>query len=146
MPGLLRMRTAIPAALLLVCLPALASEADFHSAVKTGSWEGCVYEEGYPPYPITLTPRGKDFFVAYPELECVGGHSVTDTPGAYDATEVIVIDMASQCTPSAPLSYTIGPAGLRIDYFAEETGTYALLHPSRTSATPWTCTTAEAIS
>ena len=111
-------------------LSAAASESAFDAAVQAGSWQGCVYEEGYTPYPIRLTVRGEDFFVSYPELDCIGSHNAGLKPDGFDAMEVIVVNTAQRCATNLPLRYTLRPDGLRIDYFAGARGTYALLHPS----------------
>jgi hypothetical protein len=116
----------------LVCLGGLsaaASESAFETAVQSGSWQGCVYEDGDTPYPIRLTARGEDFFVSYPELDCIGGHNAGLKPDGFDAMEVIVLNTARRCATNLPLRYTLRPDGLRIDYFAGAAGTYALLHP-----------------
>ncbi|WP_300396011.1 hypothetical protein [Henriciella sp.] len=143
----MRLVRAIALAMLaLVALPAHANETAFAQAVETGAWQGCVFEEGYDPYPIILTPRGEDFFVSYPHLECIGGHNVDVRPQGYDAVEIMVIDTGHQCTTNSPLEYTLQPDGLRIDYFADEIGTYALLRPAPPGAPPPVCNTPEATS
>ena len=123
-----------------------AEKSAFEQAVETGGWQGCVFEEGFAPYPIILTPRGDDFFVSYPHLECIGGHNIGQSRPGFDATEIIVIDTAGQCATNLPLTYSMTPAGLRIDYFAGETGIYALLRPVRPGDTAPACNEAEAIS
>ena len=115
-------------------------------ATQAGQWHGCVYEEGFAPYPIILTPRGADFFVSYPEWRCIGGHNAGLRAEGYDAVEVIVVNPDQRCASNLPLRYTIQPDSLRIDYFGGENGTYALLRPSLPGATPPACDKAEAIS
>lgn len=133
----------------LFCLGGLsaeASESAFKAAVQAGSWQGCVYEEGYTPYPISLTARGEDFFVSYPALDCIGGHNAGLKPDGFDAVEVIVLNAAQRCATNLPLRYTLRPDGLRIDYFAGATGTYALLHPALPGMPAPDCAEPDAVS
>ena len=135
--------------LALLVVPALAAQAgpsSFSMAARTGPWHGCVFEDGFAPYPIVLTPRGEDFFVSYPELHCIGGHNASLKPDGYDAVEVIIVNPDQRCATNLPLQYTIQPDSLRIDYFGGEDGTYALLRPSLPGATPPACDKAEAVS
>ncbi|MEM5518480.1 hypothetical protein WNY37_16100 [Henriciella sp. AS95] len=125
-------------------LSAAADDEDFKAAAAAGPWSGCVYEEGYDPYPITLTPRGKDFFVDYPGL-CTGGHLGPDIEAPYDAIEIIVVN-ADRCVQGLPVTYTLDREQLRIDYHAIATGAYALLQPTPPGMTHPACSTAEAIS
>ena len=134
---------------LLACLaglPALAGSPSFETAVHTGQWHGCVYEDGHAPYPIVLTPRGADFFVAYPELDCTGGHNVRLRPEGFDAMEIIIANKAGRCATNLPLRYTLESDGLRIDYFGAASGTYAMLRPAASKANPPACDMAEAVS
>ena len=141
------MRTAgLVAALASLGLPAVAGSPAFDAAVKTGHWQGCVYEEGYAPYPIVLTARGSDFFVTYPELSCIGGHNAGTPPEGFDAMEIIVVDEAGRCATNLALRYSLEPGGLRIDYYQGAPGTFAMLHPALPGANPPACNEAEAIS
>ncbi len=121
-----------------------ASDEDFQTAAAAGAWSGCVFEDGYAPYPIVLTPRGKDFFVSYPGLG-TGGHVGPELDAPYDAIEIIIVN-ADKCLQGLPMVYTLDRETLRIDYLAAGTGTYALLTPTSPGITPAACSTVEAIS
>lgn len=125
-------------------LPASASDGDFQQAVTLGPWAGCVYEDGYAPYPVTLTPRGHDFFVSYPGL-CSGGHVGPNFEAAYDAIEIIIVD-DENCLQGVPVTYTFDRDELRIDYHAGASGTFALLRQAAPGMTAPACSTGEAIS
>ncbi len=138
------MRAVWLAGVIFIGLPASASDEAFSEAVTRGPWAGCVYQDDFDPYPITLTPRGGDFFVSYPGL-CTGGHVVPNFEAAYDAIEIIVVD-AENCLQSVPLSYTLYREQLRIDYHAGASGTFALLQQLAPGMTAPACSMGEAIS
>lgn len=141
------MKVLVPA--LLACLAGVTAHAEnpsFEQAIRGGQWHGCVYEDGYAPYSIVLTPRGADFFVSYPELDCTGGHNVRLGPDGFDAMEIIIANRSGRCASNLPLRYTMRPDHLRIDYFGGESGTYAMLRPAASEATPPACNKAEAVS
>lgn len=144
MPGLRLMKRAGFAAIFLAALPAFATEAAFRGALDKAPWAGCVYQEGFEPYPIELTPRGHDFFVIYPGL-CTGGHNTSLRPEGFDALEVIIVN-ADRCLQNVPVAYSLNAGTLRIDYDDGTGGSFALLRRMEAGAIPPTCPATEAIS
>lgn len=139
------MRLGLAAIAALTALPvAHASDEDFQTAAASGPWSGCVFEEGYAPYPIVLTPRGKDFFVSYPGL-CTGGHIGPDLEAPYDAIEIIIVN-ADKCLQGLPMVYTLSSDELRIDYLAAGKGTFALLRQTPPGKSEPACSAEEAVS
>ena len=141
------MKIAVWMALAGLAVPLAAhGESAFSTAATTPSWAGCVYQPGFSPYPISLTARGRDFFVSYPEQDCLGGHNAGFATDEFDATEIIVVDTARRCINMLPVRYSFDAGSLRIDYFGEAGGTFALLRPAVPGATPPACDQAEAVS
>ncbi|MGB3626314.1 MAG: hypothetical protein WA989_10810 [Henriciella sp.] len=139
------MKWALVALTACAALPhAHASNEDFQTAASSGPWSGCVFEDGYDPYPIVLTPRGEDFFVSYPGL-CTGGHIGPELDAPYDAIEIIIVN-PDRCLQGLPLTYTLERDELRIDYHAGAAGAFALLQRTPPGMTHPACSTEEAIS
>lgn len=139
----------LPALLLAVLsAPTLAhAENDTYTRVlERGVWAGCVQEEGYAPYPVTLIPHPGFLAVSYPSLSCAGIHDRDGVSGSEDAVERIRVDPGQRCATDLPVTYTLQGESLRIDYDHAGMGTHALLRPSSPGATPPSCSSGEAVS
>ncbi len=96
--------------------------ADIHAA---GHWSGCVFQEGFDPYPIRISPRPAPVLkVEYPGL-CTGYHTPRQEGWPNDAVEVITKDTGI-CIEIVDLDYSFDGDLLRIDYLIEG-NPYALL-------------------
>lgn len=128
---------------LSVCLSANAENtageiADVHAA---GHWSGCVFQEGFAPYPIRISPRpAPTLKVEYPGL-CAGYHTPRQKGWPNDVVEVITKDIGT-CIKSVDLEYSFQQGLLRIDYLIEG-GAYALLLPVQPDAKPFECEPSE---
>jgi len=101
---------------LLVAAPSLAwaAPADFAAAHDGGDWAGCVFQEGFDPYEITLTRAKNGFIVTYPSL-CYGTHrrAIGNTT---DAAEIIHTDETSICVPMMMVDYSLRGEDLHLTF------------------------------
>lgn len=136
------MRFVISAIFFFTAAPlcAFADEmADVHAA---GHWSGCVFQEGFDPYPIRISPRpAPTLKVEYPGL-CTGYHTPRQKGWPNDAVEVITKD-AGTCIKTVDLEYSFDGDLLRIDYLIEGSP-YALLLPVDTEKDTYSCDPKEA--
>lgn len=115
--------------------------SDAHSV---GHWSGCVFQEGFAPYPIRISPRpAPTLKVEYPGL-CTGYHTPRQKGWPNDAVEVITKDEGT-CIETVELEYSFDGGLLRIDYLIEGDA-YALLIPTEEDARPYNCDPDEATS
>ena len=140
-------RTALISALIFAAGLAGADQpydeiAEVHAA---GHWSGCVYQEGFAPYPIKISPRpAPTVKVEYPGL-CTGYHTPRQKGWPNDAVEVITKDTGT-CIETVELEYSFDEGMLRIDYLVDYSEAFALLVPSEEDSTPYTCDTSETAS
>ena len=119
----------------------LSEMSDVHAA---GHWSGCVFQEGFDPYPIRISPRpAPTLKVEYPGL-CAGYHTPRQKGWPNDAVEVITKD-AGTCIETVDLEYSFENGLLRIDYLIEGSP-YALLMPIEADKKTLSCDPSEASS
>ena len=115
--------------------------ADVHAA---GHWSGCVFQEGFDPYPIRISPRpAPTLKVEYPG-RCTGYHTPRQKGWPNDAVEVITKDKGN-CIETVVLEYSFDAGILRIDYLIDGGG-YALLLPVKEDQRGYSCEPKEASS
>ena len=108
-----------------ICSPFLAAADEMSEVHAAGHWSGCVFQEGFDPYPIRISPRpAPTLQVEYPNL-CTGYHTPREEGWPSDAVEVIT-KSADICIPSVDLDYSFQDGLLRIDYLIAG-NPYALL-------------------
>ena len=142
----MKLLAALAVAAATLPFAAHADRGDIQTVRDGQNWAGCVYQEGFAPYPIQLSVYNEDFVVNYPGI-CVGRHVTGRIGNARDADEII--DFAPEnCVPDLLVDYRAGPEGLRIDWF-ERTGqlnAYAFLQVMLEGDTPPACSPSDAIS
>ena len=103
----------------------------------SGHWSGCVFQQGFDPYPIRISPRpAPTLKVEYPGL-CTGYHTPRQEGWPNDAVEVITKDKGT-CIKTVDLDYSFEDGLLRIDYQLDG-DPYALLMPVDPSAETLSC-------
>ena len=113
--------------------------ADVHAA---GHWSGCVFQQGFDPYPIRISPRpAPTLKVEYPGL-CTGYHTPRQKGWPNAAVEVITKNHGT-CIETVDLEYSFEQGLLRIDYLVDE-GSYALLLPIDPESKSFACDPSEA--
>ena len=113
--------------------------SDIHAV---GHWAGCVFQEGFAPYPIKISPRPAPVLkVEYPDL-CAGYHTPRQKGWPNDAVEVITKD-ANACIETVEIDYSFDQGLLRIDYLIDG-GAYALLLPTEKDSPHFSCDPSEA--
>lgn len=112
--------------------------SDVHAA---GHWSGCVFQDGFDPYPIRISPRpAPTLKVEYPGL-CTGYHTPRQRGWPNDAVEVITRD-TDTCFETVELEYSFDAGMLRIDYLVDG-GAYALLLPVEPENEAYSCDPAD---
>lgn len=121
------------------------ANADEMSKVHAaGHWSGCVYQEGFDPYPIRISPRpAPTLKVEYPGL-CAGYHAPREQNSKSHAVEVITKDIGT-CIETIDLRYSFVQDLLRIDYVIEGDA-YALLKQVKPESKTLSCDPSEATS
>lgn len=98
--------------------------AEIHAA---GHWSGCVYQDGFDPYAIRVSPRpAPTLKVDYPGL-CSGYHTPRQRSRVSDAVEVITQNKGT-CIELVDVNYSFDGDVLRLDFLIEGSA-YALLRP-----------------
>lgn len=125
---------------LLVATPsfAWATPADFAAAHDGGDWAGCVFQQGFDPYEITLIRAKSGFIVTYPNL-CYGTHrrAIGNTT---DAAEIIHTDETSICVPMMMVDYSLRGEDLHLTFHGAISAT-ARLRPLTPQSAPAACQT-----
>jgi len=120
--------------------PSSHEMSDVHAS---GHWSGCVFQDGFAPYPIRISPRpAPTLKVEYPGL-CTGYHTPRQKGWPNDAVEVITKDTGT-CIETVELEYSFEKGMLRIDYLIDHGRAYALLLPVKKDSKPYTCDPNEA--
>ena len=133
--------TGIVSALWLLASANADEMADVHAA---GHWSGCVFQEGFDPYPIRISPRpAPTLKVEYPGL-CSGYHTPRQKGWSSEAVEVITKDIGI-CIETVDLDYSFVGDLLRIDYKMDG-NPYALLKSIDPGSQTLTCERSEVIS
>jgi len=115
--------------------------SDVHAS---GHWSGCVFQEGFAPYPIRISPRpAPTLKVEYPGL-CTGYHTPRQKGWPNDAVEVITKDQGT-CIETVELEYSFEQGLLRIDYLIDGEA-YALLLPVDKDSKTYACDPSESTS
>lgn len=121
-----------------------SATSEMSEAHASGHWSGCVFQDGFAPYPIRISPRpAPTLKVEYPGL-CTGYHTPRQRGWPNDAVEVITKDKGT-CIETVELEYSFENDLLRIDYLIDG-GAYALLLPVDENSKPYTCDPGEATS